>query len=189
MCGGDKVKSILVMKLMLMDIMDYTTSDGPGFRTSVYCSGCNHACKGCQNPQTWNILNGKPTEVKEIFEHIAANDLANVTFSGGDPFYQPKAFSELARMIKFNTDKDIWCYTGFTIEEIFKDENLMELLRWVDVLVDGRFEEDKKDPDLLFRGSSNQRLIDVKKTLKTDEIVLYDYEPFVELPEEEEVFI
>ena len=146
--------------------MDYTTSDGPGFRTSVYCSGCNHACKGCQNPQTWNILNGKPTEVKEIFEHIAANDLANVTFSGGDPFYQPKAFSELARMIKFNTDKDIWCYTGFTIEEIFKDENLMELLRWVDVLVDGRFEEDKKDPDLLFRGSSNQRLIDVKKLSK-----------------------
>lgn len=177
------------MKLMLMDIMDYTTSDGPGFRTSVYCSGCNHACKNCQNPQTWNILNGKPTEVKEIFEHIAANDLANVTFSGGDPFYQPKAFSELARMIKFNTDKDIWCYTGFTIEEIFKDEKLMELLRWVDVLVDGRFEEDKKDPDLLFRGSSNQRLIDVKKTLKTGKIVLYDYEPFVELPEEEEVFI
>ena len=169
--------------------MDYTTSDGPGFRTSVYCSGCNHACKNCQNPQTWNILNGKPTEVKEIFEHIAANDLANGTFSGGDPFYQPKAFSELARMIKFNTDKDIWCYTGFTVEEIFKDENLMELLRWVDVLVDGRFEEDKKDPDLLFRGSSNQRLIDVKKTLKTGEIVLYDYEPFVELPEEEEVFI
>ncbi len=166
------------MKLMLMDIVDYTTSDGPGFRTSVYCSGCNHACKGCQNPQTWNILNGKPTEVKDIFKHIVDNELSNVTFSGGDPFYQPKAFAELARMIKLNTDKNIWCYTGFLIEEIFENEKLMELLRWVDVLVDGRFEEDKKDPDLLFCGSSNQRLIDVKKTLKTGQITLYDYDPF-----------
>ena len=166
------------MKLLLMDIIDYTTSDGPGFRTSVYCSGCRHACKGCHNPQTWNFMNGKATEVREIFEHIRKNELSDVTFSGGDPFYQPKAFAELARMIKFNTDKTIWCYTGFTAEEIFKDEKLMELLRWVDVLVDGRFEEDKKDPDLLFRGSSNQRLIDVRETLKNGNIVLYDYNPY-----------
>lgn len=161
-----------------MDIMDYTTSDGPGFRTSVYCSGCNHGCKNCQNPQTWNIMNGKPTEVREIFEHIRRNELSNVTFSGGDPFYQPKAFAELARMIKFNTDKNIWCYTGFLVEEIFREEKMMELLRWVDVLVDGPFVEALKDPDLLFRGSSNQRLVDVKKTLKTGKVVLYDYDPY-----------
>ena len=132
-------------------------------------------------------MNGKPTEIKDIYEHIVANELSNVTFSGGDPFYQPKAFAELARMIKLNTDKDIWCYTGFKVEEILRDEKLMSLLNWVDVLVDGRFEEDKKDPDLLFRGSSNQRLIDVKKTIKSGKTMLYDYDPFLEYEKLEEL--
>lgn len=170
------------MKIMLMDIIDYTTSDGPGFRTSVYCSGCNHHCKECQNPQTWDMQNGKPTEVSEIYQHILGNDMSNVTFSGGDPFFQPQAFTELAKLIKQNTDKDIWCYTGFTIEQILSQPHLAVLLPWIDVLVDGRFEIDKKDPDLLFRGSTNQRLIDVQKTLRKGKVTLYNYDPFALLP-------
>lgn len=174
------------MKIMLMDIMDYTTSDGPGFRTSVYCSGCNHNCKNCQNPQTWDINHGKPTEVSEIYKHIVNNEMSNVTFSGGDPFYQPKAFAELAKMIKQNTDKDIWCYTGFTYEEIIRNPQLYDLLEKVDVLVDGRFVEELKDPDLLFRGSSNQRLIDVQKSITKGEVVLFNYDPFCLIPTKKE---
>ena len=118
------------------------------------------------------MSHGKPTEVSEIYNHIVNNEMSNVTFSGGDPFYQPKAFAELAKMIKQNTDKDIWCYTGFTYEEIIRDPHLYELLEKVDVLVDGRFVESLKDPDLLFRGSSNQRIIDLNKTRETGKIVL-----------------
>ncbi|MBO7441015.1 MAG: 4Fe-4S cluster-binding domain-containing protein, partial [Bacteroidales bacterium] len=120
-----------------MDIIDYTTSDGPGFRTSVYCAGCNHKCKGCQNPHTWNFNGGKPTDIKEIYNHIIANEMSDVTFSGGDPMYQPIAFTELAKMIKQNTDKTIWCYTGFTVEEILRNPIQTQLLGWIDVLVDG----------------------------------------------------
>ena len=161
------------MTIQLMDIIDYTTSDGPGFRTSVYCAGCNHKCKGCQNPHTWNFNGGKPTDIKEIYNHIIANDMSDVTFSGGDPMYQPIAFTELAKMIKTNTDKTIWCYTGFTVEEILRNPVQTQLLCWIDVLVDGRFDESLKDPDLLFMGSSNQRLIDVPRSLASGQVVLW----------------
>ncbi|MBR2888319.1 MAG: 4Fe-4S cluster-binding domain-containing protein, partial [Bacteroidales bacterium] len=96
------------MKIMVMDVIEYTTSDGPGFRTSIYCSGCNHKCRNCQNPQTWNIMNGKPVDVEDLFMKVYRNEMSNVTFSGGDPFYQPTAFAELAKMIKEKTNKTIW---------------------------------------------------------------------------------
>ena len=166
------------MTIQLMDIIDYTTSDGPGFRTSVYCAGCNHKCKGCQNPHTWNFNGGKPTDIKEIYNHIIANEMSDVTFSGGDPMYQPIAFTELAKMIKQNTDKTIWCYTGFTVEEILRNPIQTQLLGWIDVLVDGRFDENLKDPDLLFMGSGNQRLIDAQASLRERRAVIYDYEPY-----------
>lgn len=166
------------MTIQLMDIIDYTTSDGPGFRTSVYCAGCNHKCKGCQNPHTWNFNGGKPTDIKEIYNRIIANEMSDVTFSGGDPMYQPIAFTELAKMIKQNTDKTIWCYTGFTVEEILRNPVQTQLLGWIDVLVDGRYDETLRDPDLLFMGSSNQRLIDAQASLRERRAVIYDYEPY-----------
>ena len=166
------------MKIMVMDVIEYTTSDGPGFRTSIYCSGCNHKCRNCQNPQTWNIMNGKPVDVEDLFLKVYRNEMSNVTFSGGDPFYQPTAFAELAKMIKEKTNKTIWCYTGFTYEQIVRDPKMSNLLQYLDVLVDGEFVEELKDPDLLFRGSSNQRLIDVQASLRKGKVVLDRHDPF-----------
>lgn len=158
-----------------MDIIQDTTSDGPGFRTSIYCSGCYHRCYNCQNPQTWNISNGTPTDTKVIYNKIVSNPLNNVTFSGGDPLYQAKAFAELAKMIKDNTNKNIWCYTGFLFEDIVNQDWCMDLLNNIDVLVDGKFIDHLKDSDLIFKGSSNQRLIDVPKSLEMNKTILYNY--------------
>ena len=101
-----------------MDIVQQTMADGPGLRTSIYCAGCQHHCPGCHNPQSWNIDNGRWMDVDDLFELIVSDEISNVTFSGGDPFYQAEAFTELARRIKAETKKNIWCWTGFTIEEI-----------------------------------------------------------------------
>jgi len=161
-----------------MDIIDYTTSDGPGFRTSIYCAGCSHQCKNCHNQHTWDFKAGKATPVIDIYKHIIDNEMSDVTFSGGDPMFQPLAFAELAKMIKQNTDKTIWCYTGFTIERLLMNPAQCELLKWVDVVVDGKFVEELKDPELLFRGSSNQRLIDAKASLAQRKAVLHEYDPF-----------
>ena len=134
-------------------------ADGPGFRTSIYCAGCKHACKGCHNPQSWDFKGGKEMDVEELLEIVKADDLSDVSFSGGDPFYQVEAFTELARRIKEETSKTIWCWTGFTLEEIQASEKLSMLLPYLDVLVDGPFILEQRDTDLLFRGSPNQRII------------------------------
>ena len=97
--------------------------------------------------------------VQELLDIIKDDEFANVTFSGGDPLYQVEAFTELARRIKEETDKTIWCYTGFKHEDILEDERLSMILPYLDVLVDGPFVEELRDPDLPFRGSSNQRII------------------------------
>ena len=97
--------------------------------------------------------------IEEILEVIKADEFSNVTFSGGDPLYQVEAFTELARRIKEETGKNIWCYTGFTYEEILKDERMSQILPYIDTLVDGPFIAELRDPDLHFRGSSNQRII------------------------------
>ena len=109
---------------------------------------------------------------KELMKIILADPFANVTFSGGDPMYQAEGFTELARAIHNYTNKDIWCYTGFVYESLIQDEQ-RELLEQLDVLVDGPFIKKLQDPDLLFRGSSNQRLIDVQKTLYAGKIILW----------------
>lgn len=109
---------------------------------------------------------------EELMRIIMADPFANVTFSGGDPMYQCDGFSELARAIHKHSNKDIWCYTGFTYETLITRAQ-RELLELLDVLVDGPFIEKLRDPDLLFRGSSNQRLIDVQKTLYAGEVILW----------------
>lgn len=151
--------------------------DGPGFRTAIYCAGCVNHCPGCHNPESWDINNGKEMSTEEILQKVLADPFADVTFTGGDPMFQPEGFSELAQAIKANSKKTIWCYTGYTFEEIIKDERKKELLGYIDVLVDGRFIQELRDESLYFRGSSNQRLIDVKASLEQGKAVIYEYEP------------
>lgn len=138
-------------------------ADGPGFRTSIYCAGCAHHCPGCHNPQSWDFKGGYEVTIDELLEVIKADEFANVTFSGGDPLYQVEAFTELACRIKTETDKTIWCYTGFTYEEIQADPRLSQILPYLDVLVDGPYVEALRDTNLRFRGSSNQRIIELDK--------------------------
>lgn len=150
--------------------------DGPGFRTSIYSAGCDNRCKGCHNPQSWDINNGRQMTTDEIMEVIEADPFANVSFSGGDPMYQAEGFAELAEAIKTRTNKTIWCWTGYLFEMLLRMPEQRKLLQFVDVLVDGPFIEAQKDPDLLFRGSANQRLIDVQKSIRENKTVLY-YDP------------
>lgn len=148
-------------KLSILDIIDGTVVDGPGFRLSIYCAGCSHRCNGCHNPQSWEIGNGKEMDIGELMQ-VVKDSPWNVTLSGGDPFFQAEGFAELARRIKAETTKTVWCYTGYTLEALVKENDpwKMELLRNIDVLVDGPFVQDLRDEQLRFRGSSNQRILD-----------------------------
>ena len=147
------------MKIRILNILEQTMADGPGFRTAIYCAGCAHRCPGCHNPQSWDFGAGYDVTVDELLDVIKADEMSDVSFSGGDPFYQVEAFTELARRIKTETDKTIWCWTGFTLEEIQADPRLAQMLPWLDVLVDGPFILERRDTSLLFRGSPNQRII------------------------------
>ena len=162
--------------ISILEIVEDTTVDGPGFRTSVYSSGCPHHCPGCHNPQSWNIANGNPVEIEEILKIILDDPFADVTFTGGDPFFQAEGFAELARRIKTETTKTIWCYTGFLYEHLLEQPRYRTLLEQLDVLVDGPFIMAQRNEDLLFRGSANQRLIDVQASLKAGTIVLWQRE-------------
>ena len=163
--------------ISVLEIIEDTTADGPGFRTAIYCAGCVNRCPGCHNPQSWDIANGRNMTTEEILRVILADPFADVTFTGGDPMYQPEGFTELAAAIKAASKKTIWCYTGYTFEEIIKNPRQMNLLQHVDVLVDGQFIEALKDESLYFRGSSNQRLIDVQASLAQNKAIIYEYEP------------
>ena len=145
--------------------------DGPGFRTSIYCAGCEHHCPGCHNPQSWNFGGGREVSDDYLLDIIKADKYANVTFTGGDPMFQAKGFTRLAKRIKEETGKNIWCYTGFLFENLKGSQR--DLLKYIDVLVDGPYIERLRDTDLLFRGSSNQRLIDVKASLTQNKVILY----------------
>jgi anaerobic ribonucleoside-triphosphate reductase activating protein len=158
-------------KLAILDIVHDTTVDGPGFRTAIYAAGCVHQCPGCHNPQSWDIANGSFYSIDALLGIVGENEFSNVTFTGGDPLMQVDGFSELARCIKRETGKSIWCYTGFLYEQIIRSTRLSQILPYLDVLVDGRYMKALRDEDLQFRGSRNQRIIDVRESLAKNKVV------------------
>ena len=153
--------------------------DGPGLRMVIWTQGCAHNCRECHNPHTHNIDGGYDVDSEDIIKEIKSLKLQRgVTLSGGEPFLQPEALEEIVREAK-NNKLDVWAYTGFTIEQLLDKKNPLyfknlKLLRQIDVLVDGKFIVEKKDINLKFRGSSNQRIINVDKTLKNKKIFLLD---------------
>ena len=162
------------MKIRLAGIVDESIVDGKGIRMTVFTQGCPHHCPGCHNPQTHDFTGGTEEDTDEIFERFCENPLLRgITFSGGEPFCQPVPLKALADRVH-SVKKDVTIYTGWTYEQLIAmhDPDVDALLSVCDVLVDGPFVEALKDPDLLFRGSENQRLIDMRATRETGNIVL-----------------
>ena len=154
--------------------------DGPGLRFTVFTQGCPHRCPGCHNPDTHDPAGGREAAVEELAEKLLSNPLTDgLTLSGGEPFCQA---AECARLAAIAREKglNVWVYTGYTYERLIAGEvpGAMELLAQTDVLVDGPFVEAQKSYAALFRGSSNQRLIDVPASLKARKAVAYHYAPY-----------
>jgi anaerobic ribonucleoside-triphosphate reductase activating protein len=126
---------------------------------------------GCHNPQSWDENGGEPILVEELFDRVVDADM-NVTFTGGDPMFHPEGFIKLAKMIKERTNKTIWCYTGYRFEDLLQHPVRRQLVELCDVIVDGKFVEKERDLSLHFKGSRNQRIIDVPKSLQGDVILL-----------------
>ncbi|MGN1013503.1 MAG: anaerobic ribonucleoside-triphosphate reductase activating protein [Clostridia bacterium] len=165
--------------LKIAGIVEESIVDGPGIRFVIFTQGCPHNCKGCHNPQTHDFNGGKNIKINEIIEMIKSNPLLKgITLSGGEPFMQAKQLSILIDKIK-DSKLDIITYTGFKYEDLINNSNdensFMELLTRTDILIDGKFVEDKKDDSLMFRGSSNQRAIDVKLSIQEGKIVEYEF--------------
>lgn len=162
-----------INSIRILDIKYGTSVDGIGLRTSLYCAGCENHCPGCHNPQSWNEDGGVPIPTDELFHRIVDADM-NVTFTGGDPMFHPEGFIRLASMIKERTDKTIWCYTGYRFEDLLLHPVRRKLVELCDVIVDGRYIEAERDLALHFRGSRNQRIIDVPKSLQ-GKVYLMEY--------------
>lgn len=147
--------------MRVLDVIRGTTVDGPGFRTSIYLAGCRHRCPGCHNPQSWDFNAGMETDIDTLMEIIEEEDF-DVTLSGGDPLYHPEDVAEIARRVR-ELGHTVWVYTGFTWEEIQRDPAMLAALRDVEAIVDGPYVESLRDPDLPFRGSTNQRIIKLRQ--------------------------
>lgn len=170
------------MKIRLAneDILTDSIVDGEGLRAVIWTQGCSHNCKGCHNPETHDFTKGILKDVEEIKHEIKSLTLQDgITLSGGDPFFQIEASKELAKYAK-GIGLSVWVYTGFTFEELLKKEKAKEFLKYIDVLVDGKFEIENKSLNIKFRGSTNQRIINVQRSLKTGKTVQirkYDQKP------------
>lgn len=164
--------------LRMAGVVRESIVDGPGIRFVVFCQGCPHLCPGCHNPVTHDFDGGYLCEVEKIIKAIDENPLLDgVTFSGGEPACQPKAFLNLAKQIK-ERGLNIIMYSGFTLEQLVKmgesDRIMLELLEHLDYLIDGKYEEAQRDLTLSFRGSKNQRIIDMKETRKTGQVTILE---------------
>lgn len=164
------------------DIKKYDISNGVGIRVSLFVSGCNHHCKGCFNAEAWDFNYGKvftDDTINEIIEALKPSYINGLSLLGGEPL-DPKnqeGILQLLRKVKeVYPEKSIWCYSGYLYEYLLEqsktNEITKEIISYLDILVDGKFDIDKKDITLLFRGSSNQRIIDVKNSLKENDLVL-----------------
>lgn len=158
-------------------IRKYDVANGPGIRTTIFVTGCTHKCHNCFNEEYQDFDFGDPwtpKETDEVIEDLKLDEVKGLTILGGEPFQNEVDLLQVLREIKKEVQKDIWIFSGYTYEEILKDEDKKKLLEECDVLVDGRFVEALKDLSLRFRGSSNQRIIDVQKSLESNEVVLFD---------------
>lgn len=165
------------MKIRLAaDLQEDSIVDGIGIRTVIWTQGCSHNCPECHNPKTHDFNGGDLVELDDVIEAIEnLTGQDGVTFSGGDPMFQPKQCAILAKKVH-ELGMNVWAYTGFTYEELLDkgSKDILDFLSNIDVLIDGKFDINKKSLDLEFRGSSNQRVIDVSKSIENHEIVLYD---------------
>ena len=156
-----------------------SVSNGTGIRTVLWVSGCDIHCRNCHNQQTWDFNSGIPfTEntMQELLYDLSKPYIKGLTLSGGhplDPHNAPKVLEIVKRVKMVFPNKDIWIYSGYVWEDIIKDNTLKEILKCTDVLVDGAYVDELRDISLAFRGSSNQRIIDVKKTLDSNEVILW----------------
>lgn len=151
--------------------------NGKGVRVSLFVSGCNHGCKGCYNKKAWKGSYGNPYTIAiedEIVSIVSKDSYAGLSLLGGEPLLYINELIPLMERVK-SLDKDIWCWTGYTYEEVQSLENGKEFLSLVDILIDGKFIEEQKDLKLKFRGSKNQRIINVKKSIKENTVVLEEF--------------
>lgn len=164
------------MDIRVFGIEGDSIVDGPGIRLAVFTQGCIHNCEGCHNPESHDPNGGKLIDTDRIIKFASENPLYDgVTLTGGDPFYQPVPCAVIAEGVK-KLGLNVWTFTGYTWEQIMNsgNEDFMRLLKTSDVLVDGRFEKDKRSLELKFKGSTNQRTIDVKASLEKGEVVLWE---------------
>ena len=162
--------------MKLAGINTESVVDGDGLRMTIFGQGCPHHCKGCHNPSTWDFNGGDETSPEKIISMVKENPLLDgVTFSGGEPFVHAKDFAWIAKEIH-HLGLNVWSYSGYTYEELQKlaktNKDIASFLAEIDVLVDGKFILTKRDLSLKFRGSSNQRIIDMKKTRETGKVVI-----------------
>ena len=158
-------------------IRKYDVANGPGIRTTIFVTGCTHKCHNCFNEEYQDFDFGDPWTQRvtdEIIEDLKLDEVKGLTILGGEPFQNEVDLLQVIRDIKKEVQKDIWIFSGYTYEEILKYQDKKKLLEECDVLVDGRFVEALKDLNLRFRGSFNQRIIDVKKSLEENKVVLFD---------------
>ena len=159
--------------LELSGIVTDSIVDGPGIRCTVFCQGCPHHCQGCHNPETWDFGCGTPMEEERIFEIIRSNPLCKgVTFSGGEPFAQAEGYAKLGKLLK-TAGYEVASYTGYTFEQLVNGTpDQKQLLETIDVLIDGPFLQAEKSLELSFRGSKNQRILDVPASLREGRAIL-----------------
>ena len=154
-------------------------NNGEGIRVTLFVSSCSHHCKNCHNPETWDSKSGKLFDKlaeENLFNELQKDYIDGITFSGGDPLNvnNVKEVYGLCKKIKTTfSQKNIWCYTGFTFEECLQDEDKIKILNYIDILVDGKFIQDLADVNYKWAGSTNQRVIDVQKSLQQNKVVLY----------------
>ncbi len=164
----------------IASIVNDSVVDGPGLRIAIFSQGCPHACLGCHNPQSHSFDKNTLISVDEIYKIIRANSLCKgITFTGGEPLCQPEPFYNLAKMLK-PFGYEIACYSGYRFEEILAADSMQQaLLAEIDVLIDGRYVEAMRNLNLRFKGSENQRVIDVQKSLTTGQVELIKDERWI----------